>query len=59
MRVRPVAIAPNISARWEMDLSPGTVSRPRRGGAGELDSGRGAVFALAWLSFDTGAGDRM
>ncbi len=31
MRVRPVARAPRISARCEMDLSPGTRTRPKSG----------------------------
>ena len=28
--VRPLAMAPNMTLRWEMDLSPGTVTSPRR-----------------------------
>ena len=28
--VSPSARAPNMTLRWEMDLSPGTVSSPRR-----------------------------
>ena len=30
MRVSPIASAPNISARWEIDLSPGTRIVPDR-----------------------------
>ena len=39
MRVVPVASAPKISARCEIDLSPGTRSRPRSGGARIADIG--------------------
>ena len=31
MRVVPLAIEPNMTARWEMDLSPGTVISPVSG----------------------------
>ncbi len=41
--VRPTASAPNISARCEIDLSPGTVTVPASGAAGrEAASGAGA-----------------
>jgi hypothetical protein len=30
MRVSPPAIAPRIAARWDTDLSPGRVKRPRK-----------------------------
>ena len=45
-RVRPVARAPKMSARWEIDLSPGTRQAPRSGAAEEAVSGRerGAVI---------------
>ncbi len=33
MRVSPMARAANIRARWEMDLSPGTVMTPWSGAA--------------------------
>ena len=39
MRVVPVASAPKISARCEIDLSPGTRRRPRSGGARIADIG--------------------
>ena len=48
MRVRPVASAPNIKARCEIDLSPGTRARPDNARALPADSGEGG----AW---DTGA----
>ena len=35
MRVSPSARAPKIASRWESDLSPGSVKRPRKRGAGE------------------------
>ena len=31
IRVVPSEIAPSITARWEMDLSPGTVNSPFKG----------------------------
>jgi hypothetical protein len=34
MRVWPIASAPNMSARWLMDLSPGTAICPLSGAAG-------------------------
>ncbi len=35
MRVSPSASAPRIASRWERDLSPGSVKRPRKREAGE------------------------
>ncbi len=39
MRVRPVASAPKMSARWEIDLSPGTLIVPARARVGTAESG--------------------
>jgi hypothetical protein len=39
MRVVPVASAPKMSARCEIDLSPGTRRRPRSGAARSADKG--------------------
>jgi len=57
MCVRPVASAPNISARWEIDLSPGTRTRADSardlpadsGEGGRLDKGGNAsIWASTW-----------
>ncbi len=43
MRVSPTVSAPKISARCEMDLSPGTRTRPESGRPGWAVSGDGAA----------------
>jgi len=48
MRVVPSAMAPNRSERWEIDLSPGTVTWPRR--LPPVSSTRGAGNAAALAS---------
>ena len=49
MRVSPTASAPKIKARCEIDLSPGTRTRPASGRERRAVSGDGA----AWLKFAT------
>src|SRR3954465_1934540 len=46
MRVSPSARAPRISARWEMDLSPGTWAVPLRGPARRAASGAGLALSI-------------
>ncbi len=60
MVVRRVAIAPNIRARCEMDLSPGTLIRPDRAGDRVDDNGLGLACdtALRGLNFQATAASR-
>src|SRR5262245_32785223 len=46
MVVRPVASAPNIRARCEIDLSPGTRTRPERGRDLAVDSGEDGAWDM-------------
>src|SRR5258708_26074833 len=51
MRVSPTVSAPKISARCEIDLSPGTRARPLRAPARRAVSGDLAAWSTDWLGF--------
>ena len=57
MRVSPTARAPNINARWLIDLSPGAAIRPASGAAaGWPLLGRGTASCMGGLLRLSGRG---
>ena len=54
--VRPTASAPSISARCEIDLSPGTRTTPASGAVGRAAVSEDGIVAAEWSVIVVGIG---